>query len=256
MTYQHFPYDVSKTRFYLLGIMTPFQRLEIIAREEKRSERQIVEMSGRNPSIVSALRNGKKAFTEELAKAIEDKFGYRKEWILTGEGERKVEEPIIYNAPYHNDRAKLKGIRIADNVDLVPILKTPLYARTGYGYAAYPTRPPEEQEWEFIPPYKLYPGIKPEDHTIVTINGDSMEPRLKAGFEMLAYRLPDGELPRVGKIVMLDYRDELIIKSLVKVDWDNKEITVESDNTREQRIIKMEEIRRVFHVYDYHKGLL
>lgn len=232
--------------------MTPYQRLEKIAQEENRTPTQIVDLAGKHSSIVSAIRNRKKGFSEELASAIAKRWGYRKEWILMGEGEMK--EPLT--STIEKGIGPLRPIRVLDSSGLIPILKTPLYARAGFGYTAYLNRPPEEQEWESIPANKLYPGVSPEDHTIVTVNGDSMEPRMEAGWEMLAYKLPEGQFPRIGKIVMLDYRDELIIKTLVDVDWQKHLITVQSYNNKELKEIRMDEIRRVFHVYDYHKAML
>ncbi|MBD2702308.1 S24 family peptidase [Spirosoma sp. BT702] len=233
--------------------MTPYQRLEKIAELEERTVNQIVELSGRHPSIVSAIRTGKKSLSQDLADAIELKWKYRSEWILSGQGDMKETE---YQSNGVVKPVNLRPIRIAQSFDLVPILKTPLYARAGFGYTAYLNRPPEEQEWESIPFDRLYPGIPPEDHTIVTINGDSMEPRLEAGWEMLAYKTANNEFPRIGKIVMLDYKDELIIKTLVEINIQKRTITVQSYNNKETREIPMDEIRRVFHVYDHWKAFL
>ncbi|MBD2753828.1 S24 family peptidase [Spirosoma validum] len=233
--------------------MTPYERLVKIAEAEDRTPNQIVELSKRHPSIVSAIRNGKKGFSEELAYAIANRWGYSKDWILTGEGEMKLHE-----APKRMSSTDFlqKTVRIPERAELLPVLKTPLYARAGMGYTAYFNRPPEEQEWDYVPENKLYPGVAAEDHTIVTINGDSMEPTLLAGWEMLAYKLPEGLYPRVEKIVMLDYKDELIIKRLAKVDWQNNTITIQSDNGRMKVEIPMDEIRQVYHVYNIHNALI
>lgn len=230
---------------------TPFERLEEIAKEQKRSVRQLVELAGRNPSIVSAIRNGKKELSLELAELIAGKFGYNTEWIVSGSGKRLA---AIQGAEVgHQVRPVQVG---SSTTELISILKTPLYARTGFGYSTYMNRPPNEQEWDYISPSKLYPGVPAEDHTIVTINGDSMEPMLQAGWEVLAYKKAKGTFPRLNKVVMLDFQDELIIKRLVNVDWVEHTITVQSDNGGAQMRIPMDSIREVYHVYDYYRAQL
>ena len=253
MPYHNLSYQVSSKRHIFSHRMSPYQRLEKIAQAENRKPTQIVEMANRHPSIVSAIRNGKKGFSDELADAIAARWGYSRDWILTGEGDMKL---VIAPTGIGKTDFLQKAIRIPDRAELLPILKTPLYARAGMGYTAYFNRPPEEQEWDFVPENKLYPGVDPESHTIVTVNGDSMEPTLLAGWEMLAYKLPEGAFPRLDKIVMIDYKDELIIKRLTKVDWQDNFIVLQSDNGNQNFEIPMDEIRAIYHVYNVHNALI
>ena len=138
----------------------------------------------------------------------------------------------------------------------VSIVKIPLYARAGIGYVAFFSGPLTEREYVDVHPDKLYQGVKADNHAVVVVNGDSMEPELKAGYEMLAYELKNGSLPSINKIVLVDFRDELTIKRLAAVDWVHHTITLRSDNGGAEMRLPMAEIRRIWHVYDYHKARL
>ncbi|WP_460983717.1 S24 family peptidase [Spirosoma fluminis] len=136
------------------------------------------------------------------------------------------------------------------------IVKIPIRARAGLGYVAYFTGPETEREHVTIPPDKLYAGVKPDDHNIVEVNGDSMEPELKAGYEMLAYRLKPGQFPHLNKIVLVDFRDELTIKRLAAIDWVDHTVTLRSDNGGAELRVPMADIRHIWHVYDYWRARL
>lgn len=144
----------------------------------------------------------------------------------------------------------------AGGLDLIPILRIPVSARAGFGYQTYFAEQSPEREYVPVSDDRLYPGIPAERHAIIEINGDSMEPVLEHGYEVLAYRMPEGHLPSLNKIIVVDFRDELTIKRLVGVDYVADTITLRSENGGAELRLPMAEIRSVWHVYDYYKARL
>ncbi len=165
------------------------------------------------------------------------------------------------NVPYHEifdtDSGKRREIfPLRTTEEGVYVVRIPLRARAGLGYTAYFAGPETEREYVAVALDKLYPGVKQQEHAVVVVNGDSMEPVLEHGYEMLCYRLPPEQFPHINKIVVVDFRDELTIKRLAAVDWVDKTITLRSDNGGAEMRLPMAEIRGIWHVYDYHRARL
>lgn len=150
---------------------------------------------------------------------------------------------------------RLRPVALA-SYTTVPVLRVPVSARAGFGYQAYFSDVATDQEYVPITEDRLYPGVKADLHVVVEVNGDSMEPILRPGFEVLAYKMRAGLFPKTGKIVMVDFRDELLIKKLSAVDYVAETIVLKSENGGEEMKIAMSEIRTVWHVYDYYKSRL
>lgn len=151
---------------------------------------------------------------------------------------------------------KILPVNVLERDAAVRLMRIPVRARAGFGYTAYFNAPVNEQEFMDVSSNKLYPGVKAEDHKIVEVNGDSMEPQLQSGFEMLAYKLPAGQFPKMNKIVMVDFHEELVVKRLVGIDWVDRTVTLRSDNGGTEMRIPMDEIRGIWHIYDYYRARL
>lgn len=141
---------------------------------------------------------------------------------------------------------------VAVQSDTIQVPLLPLAARASFGYQTYLNRP--EGEGEFLPvsPTLLYDSVPAERHVVVEVNGDSMEPTMRHGYRMLAYELVAGRYGRVGEVLMVDFRDELIIKRLAGLDFASGSMTLESDNGGKQLRIPFDEIRKVWHVYTWY----
>ncbi|MBN8826476.1 MULTISPECIES: S24 family peptidase [unclassified Spirosoma] len=150
---------------------------------------------------------------------------------------------------------RLRPIRV-DDTDMFNVLRIPIRARAGLGYHAYFNENQDELQYNRVPGGKIYPGVPPERHVIVEVNGDSMEPVMEHGYEMLAYELPHGHFPNYVKYIMVDFRDELTIKSLAAIDYIEGTLTLRSLNGGAEMRISMDEIRKAWHVYDYYKAKL
>lgn len=145
---------------------------------------------------------------------------------------------------------------LLNDMGLVSIRRMPISARAGYGYHAFYSDAPVEREYVPVSGDRLMPGVAVERHVIVEVNGDSMEPVMEHGYEVLAYEMSEGQYPSLGKFVLVDFRDELTIKRLVGIDWVANTITLRSENGGAELRLPMSEIRRVYHVYDYYKARL
>ena len=68
------------------------QRLAMILKENKLKQKDFALDIGVSENYISLLLNNKKEnISDSLAKLIEEKYGFSAKWILTGEGEARVD---------------------------------------------------------------------------------------------------------------------------------------------------------------------
>jgi len=78
-----------------MPIIERFQELYAELIREGRSSADIYQALGKDSGTLSRWLSGKRAISESMALLIESKFGYRKEWILTGELPKKIDRAAI-----------------------------------------------------------------------------------------------------------------------------------------------------------------
>ncbi|MBO0947563.1 LexA family transcriptional regulator [Fibrella forsythiae] len=188
----------------------------------------------------SLSAENKKVILQALGAKYDDVFGQAQD---------------LSSAEIANEFRRIRPVSV-EAMNRVMVMRIPVNARAGFGYQAFFGDNPKELEYVPISEDRLYPGIRPEDHGIIVVNGDSMEPLLQPGFEVLLYRMPPGTFPKPGKIVVVDFQDELIIKRLRSVDYVGETVVLRSDNGGDELKLSMGDIRQVYHVYDYYKSRL
>lgn len=212
--------------------------------------KDVGERVGKSKQMIGYYESNKNQPTIDTLSSLAELFGVpvsvlleESQSVYTGSGVSSQKE----KPDKHHDR--LIPVRVAEDHEQVMIEVIPISARAGFGYVAFMNRPAQEKEYQPVPTSWLKAGVAHEDHSIVEVDGDSMEPKLTKGSKVLTYRLAPGMFAKLGKIVMIDFMDELIIKRLVAVDWMNSSITVKSDNGGMQMTIPMKDIRAMHHVY-------
>ncbi len=65
------------------------ERLAEILKEKRLKQRELAALLGVTESYVSALLSGRnQRISQAVANLLEEKLGYRSEWVLTGQGEK------------------------------------------------------------------------------------------------------------------------------------------------------------------------
>jgi transcriptional regulator with XRE-family HTH domain len=84
--------------------------IKIILGELNISQARLAKAIGVSSSFISLIAHGKSDISSHTAKSIENVYGYSAEWILTGEGEKKVtsvlKNNIIHEIQDMTDRQK------------------------------------------------------------------------------------------------------------------------------------------------------
>ncbi|GAB4042491.1 hypothetical protein GCM10028810_01580 [Spirosoma litoris] len=155
--------------------------------------------------------------------------------------------------PIHPKSITIQPVNVIENNDntLLDILEVPAFARSGLGYARFFTEPMTERQFTKVPHQMLQEGVSPDDHLIVSVQDDSMQPILMPGYRMLAYKVQTNRLPALNSIILVDYRQELLIKELSDIDDVSNTIVLRSRNGGSTRRISLTEVKAVYHIYRY-----
>lgn len=132
--------------------------------------------------------------------------------------------------------------------DMVRISRIPVVARDTFDFEQFLSNLNEEEGSVTIPHQFIR---RPALHAIIEVNGDDMQSSLPAGHEVLAYVMEATDWPYAKNIVVIEYRDQFVIKRV----YDNGLLTtglltLSSDNPTAGGVFRIprEEIRRMWQV--------
>ncbi|QTF10128.1 helix-turn-helix transcriptional regulator [Brenneria izadpanahii] len=184
------------------------ERLRYLMREEGMKQKDLAEIVGTSPQTVNNwLKRG--TLSRESAQAINEKTGYSLDWLLNGNGHPKPESSNFKSSRLHV--TEWEGINNDDDEFVeVPLLGVRLSA----GGGAYDI----DEDEVYALPFRTHTlrrlGIRVEDTRVVTVMGDSMEPKLSDG-DKVAVNLSDRQI-RDGKMYAIRMGELQRVKALIK----------------------------------------
>lgn len=184
------------------------ERLRYLMREEGLKQKDLAEIVGTSPQTVNNwLKRG--TLSRESAQAINDKTGYSLDWLLNGTGHPKSERSNFKASRLHV--TEWENTNNDDNEFVeVPLLGVRLSA----GGGAYDI----DEDEVYALPFRTHTlrrlGIRGEDTRVVTVMGDSMEPKLSDG-DKVAVNLSDRQI-RDGKMYAIRMGELQRVKALIK----------------------------------------
>ncbi|MFC3394240.1 LexA family transcriptional regulator [Brenneria rubrifaciens] len=184
------------------------ERLRYLMREEKMKQKDLAEMIGTSPQTVNNwLKRG--ALSRESAQAINEKTGYSLDWLLNGTGQPKPESSNIKASRLH-----VTEWETTDNDDDEFVEVSLLGVRLSAGGGAYDI----DEDEVYALPFRAHTlrrlGIRVEDTRVVTVMGDSMEPKLSDG-DKVAVNLADRQI-RDGKMYAIRMGELQRVKALIR----------------------------------------
>jgi len=228
------------------------QRLDILLKNKKMSQKQLADMLGVDPSAITQFKkdNSKPALStsQEICKI----FNVNLEWFLTGEGEegKKSNYTIHIDENTHNNIAEpnIKNVAVPYSEDFIelPYISIPAQAsfldmfqdETNFGaFNTYRV-------------YKLDPALEKKGAIIIEVSGDSMEPQLKDRSKVLAVPVAQGDwIYQSGSVYALAYANQFVIKRISNNNQFNKTLTLTSDNPTGGRfVIPVNDIRGMWKI--------
>lgn len=182
-------------------------RLRHLMREEKLKQKDLAEMLGTSPQTVNNWLK-RNSLSRESAQTLSERTGYSLDWLLNGTGQPKPEGSNFVESQLRlvewDDELNESGEFVE-----VPLLGVRLSA----GGGAYEV----DEDEVYALPFRAHTlkrlGIRVSDARVVTVVGDSMEPKLSDG-DKVAVNLADKSI-RDGKMYAIRMGEMQRIKILV-----------------------------------------
>ena len=182
-------------------------RLRHLMREERMKQKDLAELLETSPQTVNNWLK-RNSMSRESAQILSERSGYSLDWLLNGTGQPKPEE-----SNFVESRLKLTewDDELRDTGDFVEV---PLLGvRLSAGGGAYEV----DEDEVYALPFRVNTlrrlGIRVADARVVTVVGDSMEPKLSDG-DKVAINLND-KVIRDGKMYAIRMGEMQRIKTLI-----------------------------------------
>lgn len=200
---------------------------------------------GKARSYVSEALNGRRAITEQFVLSIGDAFPeISKDWLLTGEGTMLVGEQEVKANAKELDPETLNWI----SVPVIPFRA--MAGSTGWYEDVF------ADDWKEKRTVIAPLGAKAIDHAIFTVTGDSMEPTLIEGDEILAKHVPF-DCYKENRLRIYNYSiwiiatksEGILIKNITEHDVENHTITCHSFNDKySDFVLDLSDVKDIYHI--------
>jgi repressor LexA len=147
-------------------------------------------------------------------------------WLITGEGEMlkseisdRVQEISSYPAGQNNAHA----VGLLSDIPVIELRRVSFKARASFNYAQL-QRYKDSDIFDTVL-FRLPPGRTAEDYAdalVFDIEGDSMEPSLRDGQQIIAWPVSEGKWEYLhNTICVVDYDETVTVKAVLKNDLNN-----------------------------------
>jgi phage repressor protein C with HTH and peptisase S24 domain len=190
------------------------QRLRYVRRQvgiqmgvENLSQAKFAKILDVHPSTISHVEAGNTRLQPELAKKIEERTGFSQAWMLTGEGNERIDSQPE-NRP-GNLRPPIRET-IVSGFSFSFIGKVKPRLSGGSGNLVYDEN--YEDIYSFRTDWLFQKGLLPKNMRLAQVNGDSMLPTLEDG-DMVLFDTSKTD-PLDGKIMVVGIDDYLYVKRI------------------------------------------
>jgi repressor LexA len=206
------------------------QRIKIVIDDfEEGVQRRFAMKIGANPTTISEIfgKRQNKPSVELLQKIADAYPQLRPEWLLLGEGE--MLKSTTANAipqkisSYPTGQSNAHAVGLLSDIPVIELGRVSFKARASFNYAQL-QRYKDSDIFDTVL-FRLPPGRTAEDYAdalVFDIEGDSMEPSLRDGQQVIAWPIPDSKWEYLhNTICVVDYDETVTVKAVLKNDLNN-----------------------------------
>ena len=207
------------------------QRIKILIDEFADGvQRRFALKAGIHPTTLSEMygKRGNKASVDTIQKIVDTYTQLRPEWLLNGEGE--MLKPTTSHDPqnissYPPGQTNVHAVGLLSDIPVIALRRVSFKARASFGYAQL-QRFKDNDLFDTVL-FRLPPGRTEEDYKdalVFDIEGDSMEPSLRDGQQVIAWPVSESRWEYLhNTICVVDYAEEVTVKAILKNDLNNTE---------------------------------
>ena len=207
---------------------------------------EVANKIGASTSLVSEIRRGKTFLLPHFAQKFIEIFNINKEWLLEGKGDNMF--------TLSGNVSNVHPVEV-ENSDWIEVPFVPLHARASFAETYFDSNVNEDETIKI----RKRPGIKYEKAKIFEVDGDSMEPTLVSGEQVLCEIIDPANWKFTTGVVVVAFGNMVVIKRIKDNELANGKLVLWSDNELGGKITlsnETEEIRRIYKVkYSIYKPI-
>lgn len=207
---------------------------------------EVANKIGASTSLVSEIRRGKTFLLPHFAQKFIEIFNINKEWLLEGKGDNTF--------TLSGNVSNVHPVEV-ENSDWIEVPFVPLHARASFAETYFDSNVNEVETIKI----RKRPGIKYEKAKIFEVDGDSMEPTLVSGEQVLCEIIDPANWKFTTGVVVVAFGNMVVIKRIKDNELANGKLVLWSDNELGGKITlsnETEEIRRMYKVkYSIYKPI-
>jgi transcriptional regulator with XRE-family HTH domain len=204
-------------------------------RESKQISQQAVgELIGVSRSAVNGYEKGKSFPVPDKLLKLAQYFGVSVDYLLTGEStisqvnitEASKNSGIHSNArnsQYPPGQTNVHAVGLLSDIPVITLRRVSFKARASFGYMQM-QRYKDSDIFDTVL-FRLPPGRTEEDYKdalVFDIEGDSMDPSLRDGQQVIAWPIPESRWEYLhNTICVVAYAEEVTVKAVLKNDLNN-----------------------------------
>ena len=202
------------------------------------SQTEVARMLNVQPAAVSNQLNGR-SFGKNSAAKWSNVFGFRTNWLLTGEGPMFDTQEVPHTDGMFDDHPEL------NHDDDIPVVPARLF------------RAPDINTYEYVMNSSSVDRLPPVPHfqkhdMFATCPGDAMAPRIRRGYLLALRRMPEGSTIINGEVYVVDTRSSgMFLRKIVDNGPEAGTLTFIAENQHEFPDFELphEDIINVFRVF-------
>lgn len=207
---------------------------------------EVANKIGASTSLVSEIRRGKTFLLPHFAQKFIEIFNINKEWLLEGKGDNTF--------TLSGNVSNVHPVEV-ENSNWIEVPFVPLHARASFAETYFDSNVNEVETIKI----RKRPGIKYEKAKIFEVDGDSMEPTLVSGEQVLCEIIDPANWKFTTGVVVVAFGNMVVIKRIKDNELSNGKLVLWSDNELGGKITlsnETEEIRRIYKVkYSIYKPI-
>lgn len=199
---------------------------------------EVANKIGASTSLVSEIRRGKTFLLPHFAQKFIEIFNINKEWLLEGKGDNMF--------TLSGNVSNVHPVKV-ENSNWIEVPFVPLHARASFAETYFDSNVNEVETIKI----RKRPGIKYEKAKIFEVDGDSMEPTLVSGEQVLCEIIDPANWKFTTGVVVVAFGNMVVIKRIKDNELANGKLVLWSDNELGGKITlsnETEEIRRMYKV--------
>ena len=205
--------------------LTFSQKISEIRKHFGYSQDALADKLGVSGSAIGLLQQGKtKSPSAELLAAITRVLGINPDWLLNDIGPMLRADADPQNIPsYPPGQNNVQALGLLSDIPVIELGRVSFKARASFNYAQLQRFMSSELFDKVL--FRLPPGRTAEDYQdalVFDIEGDSMEPTLRDGQQVIAWPVAEGKWEHLHNTVcVVDYSDTVTVKAIFANDLFN-----------------------------------